>query len=206
MPNFNNCNIGISLNNNSSAFFTTPVVMKDIKNTAIVLSNNSLLAHAGVSGSTGSSFNIFDSKRGIQIQNNSRVDVENADIRKVQYGLVCLNSSSFDFNKSIIDGGSFYTSFTGQAYGMYVSDNSTGNIFQSSITGYTGGTGSLTSGNIAVVKSSVLFVGTTADSLRVNTVALGSSMIGEVYVDPTFGQKLVGGDSVAYDIPVQGEM
>lgn len=206
MPNFNNCNVGILLNDNSSAFFTTPVVMKDIKDAAIVLNNNSLLVHAGVSGSTGSSFNIFDSKRGIQLQNNSRVNIENADIRKVQYGLVCLNNSSFDFNKSRIDGGSFYTSFTGQAYGMYVSDNSSGNIFQSSITGYAGGTASLTSGNIAVVKSSVLFVGTTADSLRVNTAALGSSMLGEVYVDPNFGKKIIGTDSVAYNAPAGMEL
>lgn len=197
MPNFNNCNVGILLNKNSSAFFTTPVMMKDIKDTAVVLSNNSLLAHPGVSGSIGSSFNIFDSKRGIQIQNNSRIDVENADIRKVQYGFVCLNASSFDFNKSRVDGGN-YASFTGQAYGMYLSDNSSGNIFQTSVTGYAGGTASLTSGNIAVVKSSVLFVGTTADSLRVNTAALGSLMTGEVYVDPTFGKKIVGNDGVAY--------
>lgn len=196
MPNFNNCQIAILLKNNSSANFSNPVQIKNCSDTGVLLNNNSFLVHRGVSGSTGSSFNIFDSKRGIQIQNNSRIEVENANIKNVQYGFVSINASNFDFNKSIVDGSS-YASFTGQAYGMYVSDRSTGNIFQSSITGYAGTTSSLTSGNIAVVKSSSLFVGTTADSSRVNTTALGSLLTGEVFVDPFFGKKIVANDSVA---------
>lgn len=200
MPNFNNCRVGMLLKDNAFGRFATAIQIKNAADTAIALSNNSVLVSPGISGSTGSSLNIFDSKRGIQIQNNSRIDVENANIKNVQYGFVSLNASSFDLNKSTIDG-SAYVSFTGQAYGMYVSDRSIGNIFQSSITGYAGGTASLTSGNVAVVKSSTLFVGTTADSLRVNTVALGSLMAGEVYVDPSFGKKIVGNDGVAYMIP-----
>ena len=188
------------LKDNAFGRFATAIQIKNAADTAIALSNNSVFVSPGISGSTGSSLNIFDSKRGIQIQNNSRIDVENANIKNVQYGFVSLKASSFDLNKSTIDG-SAYVSFTGQAYGMYVSDRSTGNIFQSSITGYAGGTASLTSGNVAVVKSSTLFVGTTADSLRVNTVALGSLMAGEVYVDPSFGNKIVGNDAVVYMIP-----
>lgn len=200
MPNFNNCRIAMLLKDNAIGKFTSAIQIKNASDTGVVLSNNVLFVSPGISGTTGSSLNIFDSKRGIQVQNNSRLDIENANIKNVQYGFVSINSSTFDLNKSTINGSS-YASFTGQAYGMYVSDRSTGNIFQSSITGYAGGTASLTGGNIAVVKNSTLFVGSTADSLRVNTAALGSSMIGQVYVDPSFGKKIVGNDIVAYMDP-----
>lgn len=204
MPNFNNCNVAILLKNNAVAKFKSPIEIKNSLDTAVIVSNNSLLVHPGISGSTGSSFNILDSKRGIQIQNNSRLDIENANITNTQYGFVSLNSSSFDFNKSVINGSNFASS-TGQAYGMYIADRSAGNIFQSSITGYAGGTASLTSGNVAVVKNSTLFVGTTADSLRVNTVALGSSLLGEVLVDTSLGNKIINFDSVI-SVITQGEM
>lgn len=199
MPNFNNCRVAILLKDNSLGKFTYPIEIKNSNDVGVAVTD-SVLKHSGISGTSGSSFNIFDSKRGIQIQNASRVDIENANIRNVQYGFVSLNSSSFDFNRSNIDGNT-YTSFTGQAYGMYLSDNSTGNIFQSSVTGYAGGTASLTSGNIAVVKNSTIFVGTTADSLRVNISALGASLLGEVLVDPLFGKKIVSNDSLVYMIP-----
>jgi hypothetical protein len=195
MPNFNNCRVAIVLKDNSLMKFDRPVRIKDAADTAIIV-NNSTAFHAGISGSTGSSFNIINSKRGIQVQNNGRVDIENANIKNVQYGFVSLGRSSFDLNKCTIDGNS-YTSFTGQAYGMYVSDGSIGNAFTTSVTGYAGGTASLTGGNVAVVKNSILFVGTTADSLRVNTSAINQTLAGQVFVDTTLGKKIIGSDAVA---------
>jgi hypothetical protein len=195
MANFNNCRIGIFATNLSSIKLKNATLIKDALDTGIILKNSSSLVHMGLSGSTGSSFNILTSKRGIQLQNSSRVTIENASIKGVQYGFICTNSSSFDFNKSQILGDT-YSSFTGQAYGMYVTDRSTGNIFESSITGYFGGTASLTSGNMAVVKNATLFLGTTADSLRVNIAGLGNSLPGAVFVDSNLGKKISSGDAL----------
>jgi hypothetical protein len=195
MPHFNNCRVGIFAKNKTKIEFQNAVIVKDALDTGLILKNTSNVVHMGLSGSTGSSFNIIASKRGIQLQNSSYANIENASIKNTQYGFVSTNASSFDFNKSVILGDS-YVSFTGQAYGMFVTDGSVGDAFTTSITGYAGGTASLTSGNVSVVKNSILFVGTTADAQKVNTAALGASLAGNVYIDVNLGNKIIASDNV----------
>lgn len=203
MPNFNNCNIGIYAKDGSTVRIDHRTVIKDAANTAILIKNNTFFYNPGISGSTGSSLDIISCNRGIQID-AAQLDVENAKINNTRYGVVALNGSVFNLNKSDINT-TAYVSFTGQAYGMFVSDGSIGSAFNTSITGYAGGTASLTSGNIAVVKNAVLFVGATSQQQIVNTTALGSNLPGYALIDTSLGNKISSGSSVAYDAPPSAE-
>jgi hypothetical protein len=202
MPNFNNCQTGIYANATSTIRLTDKVLIKDANNSAITLRNSSYLSNAGVSGSTGSSFEVVSCVRGFQIE-TSHMDVSNARIIDTRYGLVSANASTFNLNKSVIEGG-VYSSFTGQAYGLYISDASSGNFFESSVTGYVGGTGSQTSGNFAVFKNSTVFVGATSQKLQANTTALGADLQGSVVVDTFLGNKITDGDRLVVYIAPEG--
>lgn len=197
MPNFNNCKVGINLKNSSSATFTSTIRIKDSVNAGVILDNNSILENVGISGSTGSSLKIENCERGIQMNGASRIIVENAQITDTRYGVLSLNASTFDFNKSVITAGKYSTT-TDAAYGVFAADSSVGNVYTTSITGYPGGTASLTSGNLISIKSSKIFVGTTADKLSANTVAFGTALQGDVLVDVTLGTFNRGNWNVAY--------
>lgn len=203
MPNFNNCNIGIYAKDHSTVRIDHRTVIKDASNTGILVKNNTYLYHPGISGSTGSSFDIISCNRGIQVD-SAHFDIENAKISNTRYGVVAVNGSVFNFAKSDINT-TAYVSFTGQAYGMFVSDGTIGSIFNTSITGYAGGTASLTSGNVAVVKNAVLFVGATSQQLAVNNAALGSGLPGYTVVDTTLGNKVSNNSYVIYDAPPNAE-
>ena len=202
MPNFNNCQTGIYANGTSTVRLNDKVLVKDASVAAVTLRNNSYLSNSGLSGSTGSSFEVISCVRGFQIE-TSHADVSNARIIDTRYGIISANASTFNLNKSVIEGG-IYSSFTGQAYGLYVSDASSGNFFESSVTGYAGGTGSLTGGNFAVYKNSTVFVGATAQKLQANTTALGVNLQGSVVVDTSLGNKITDGDRLLVYIAPEG--
>ena len=202
MPNFNNCQTGIYASDASTIRLTDKVIIKDASVSGLTIRNNSYLSNPGVSGSTASSFDIVSCVRGFQIE-TSHIDVQNAKITDTRYGVISANASSFNLNKSVIEGGA-YSSFTGQAYGLYVSDASVGNFFESSVTGYAGGTGSLTGGNFAVFKNSTVFVGATAQKLQANTTALGVDLQGSVVVDTSLGNKITVGDPLLDYLPPEG--
>lgn len=199
MPNFNNCKTGIYASTTSTVRLTDKVVIKDASIAGVTLRNKSYLSNPGISGSTASSFDIINCARGFQIE-TSHVDISNAKISDTRYGFVAKDSSSFNFNNSQITS-NIHGSTTGQAYGMYVSDASVGNLFDSSITGYAGGTGSLTSGNFVVVKAAKVFVGATAQLTQANTTALGADNIGNVYFDIAKGNSIIGGDRLVEYLP-----
>lgn len=199
MPNFNNCQTGIYANGNSTVSFNTKVLMKDASVSAATVRNNSYLTNQGISGNTGSSFDIVSCTRGLQVE-SSHVDIKYAKIQNTRYGVIAKNGTTFNFNNSEITT-TDYTSFTGQAYGMYVSDGSIGNFFDSSVTGYAGGTASLTSGNFVVVKASKIFVGATAQKQQANTTALGADLVGDVYVDTTKGNTIILGNPIVEYLP-----
>jgi hypothetical protein len=202
MPNFNNCKTGVYAEGRSTVRFTDKVLVKDASVSGFTVRNNSQLIGQGVSGSTASSFEVISCVRGFQIE-TSHIDVSNAKIVDTRYGIVSSNASTFNLNKSQIEGG-VYGSYTGQAYGLYISDASIGSFFESSVTGYAGGTGSLTSGNFAVFKNSTVFVGATAQKQQANTTALGVDLEGTVQVDTSLGNRIVGGDPVLTYFPPGG--
>jgi hypothetical protein len=202
MPNFNNCKTGVYAEGRSTVRFTDKVLIKDASVSGVTVRNNSQLVCQGISGSTGSSFEVISCVRGFQVE-TSHIDISNAKISDTRYGVVSANASTFNFNKSEINGG-IYGSYTGQAYGLYVSDASVGSFFESSVTGYAGGTASLTSGNFAVFKNSTVFVGATAQKQQANTTALGVDLEGTVQVDTSLGNRIIGGDPLLIYIPPEG--
>ena len=200
MPNFNNCNFGIYAKDTGTIRIGHRALVKDAANTGVLIKNNAYFYSPGVSGSTGSSLDIVACNRGIQTD-SAHFDVENAKISDTRYGVVAINGSVFNFARSDINT-TAYTSFTGQAYGMYVSDGTIGSIFNTSITGYFGGTASLTSGNIALAKNAILFVGATSQQQSVNTAALGSGLPGYAVVDTNLGNKINNDSSVVFEATI----
>jgi hypothetical protein len=180
------------IKNGSNVRFSNTTIVKDANLAGIALNNNSSFESPGVSGNTGSSLRILSCARGIQVDNNSRFDVGNALIRDTRYGAVATNASSFSLFQSEIYGDS-YSVFNGNTFGVFLSDASVGSIYSTSITGYTGGTGSATAANASAIKNSTLLVGTTAQSSLVNTNLLGASLAGDVIVDTSLGNILSGG-------------
>lgn len=190
MPNFNNCKVAIYATNNSLIKTRNTVMIKDATTSGIILRDNSLLTAPGLSGVTASSFNIIACERGIHAD-ASRVNMNFAHVKATKIGLLTVNSSNFNFDKNVVDG-SVYSGYTGYAYGAYITDSSRGTFYDTTITGYTGGTGSQTSGNYATVASSVVFTGSTAQAALVNINTGGVSIAGTVYTNSTKGNLAFG--------------
>lgn len=191
MPNFNNCKTAIFATNNSKIKTNDPILIKDASVAGIVLKENSLLIAPGVSGVTASSLNIIACERGIY-SDASRVNLNFAHIKETKIGFLAANSSNFNFDKNTVDGGKYY-GFTGYAYGAYVVDASRGTFYDTNITGYTGGTGSQTSGNYVSVASSVVFAGTTTQTALINLNSGGVGIAGSAYTNTTKGVLAFGG-------------
>lgn len=194
--NFNGCKIAIQGLNGSYFDFNNEILIKDATEVAINLKNNSIVDSPGISGASHSSFYIVTSERGFQVD-NSKAIIENAYIVDTRYGVIAKNNSFLDFNKSTIDGQRYLNTNT-QSFGAYISDGTVVNMYQSSVTGYTGGTGGTQTAMIASVKGSTIFVESDAKRTNINTVANGSSSLGFAVVDVNQGNKTNNGSSLFY--------
>ncbi len=175
----NNCGVGISAGNNSLVDLHNYIHMNSIISIGVNASNNSIFNN---NGGSSTNFNILNSNKGIALSKNSGANIIGAQMQNVNTGLIASSNSMFNLLDSSIAGPSDYTKVS---YGVYGDGNSVGNVYGTSTTGFTTGTGSNTGAHYKATNNSVLFFDATGPSNLTNTQG---TVIGYKVIDTSRGQ------------------
>jgi hypothetical protein len=178
----NNCKNGI-VSNNSEFRVVAGVFINSIRDLAIGINSNSYLE--SVAGAPGATIGIYitDCKRGIAVGNNSSANVSNAWLNAVSYGVSVFDASSFRFdNSSIVGVGTGSTTQPAGIVGAFLDTGSNASFFNTSVTGFTNGTGGATQAHYQCNNFSVLHHGSTTQATLISLVPRSSGGTGGLVV------------------------
>lgn len=187
--NIYNCKNGLYAEK-ASIQFSLPTHYGNISDIAVNLTKNTVAYAAGHSGPTGNTggINIYGSGIGVSVSRNSVLDSTWSKITDVRYGLVASQNASVSLLNSEIKRRSSISN-TLETVGVYVDSLSVATLFDSSCSGYSGGTSSTGSSMIRCINQAVVIV---ESSAKASTVAAGiNSGAGYTIVDTTRGKSLL---------------
>jgi hypothetical protein len=187
--NIYNCKNGLYAEK-ANVKFNKPTYYGNISDIAVNLTKNTIAYAAGFSGPTGNtgSINIQGAGIGINVSRNSVLDTSWSRISGVRYGVVAAQNASVQVLNTPISRRSSISNNL-ETVGVYVDSLSIATLFDSSCSGFSGGTSPTGSSMIRCINQSVVVF---ESSEKAATVAVGlNANAGHVIVDTNRGKNLL---------------